>query len=167
MVRVFFACVLSLVTAFAFASEKVEYISDAISQKNGSYLKLRGGSSWVLSRLSLALPTNNVVLVFRVVTGKGGSKQVLPVFYCNGEEIIAKHVGGAFVKETGLLVTVVKKAGDGSKLKLDDGSTLSIPQYDRYDTGWWLPPYQAILTGNRMYMLNLEKGKRVWVDGVQ
>ena len=54
--------------------------------------------------------------------------------------------------------------GEGSVLKLADGSTLSVPEYDQYDTGWWLPPYKALLTSNGMYLWNLKEGKNVWVN---
>ena len=151
----------------AFAAEKVEFIADSIAQKDGEYIKLLGGSSWLLSRSSLALVTQDVIVVFRSIVGKDKEAYEVPIFYFDGEEIIAKHIDGAFVKESGFLVQVVQQFGEGAKLKLNDGTILSIPEYDRYDTGWWLPPYQALITGNGLYMWNLKKGKRVWVDGIK
>jgi hypothetical protein len=54
--------------------------------------------------------------------------------------------------------------GDGAILKTDDGSLWSIPKYDRYDTGYWLPPYPVLIFGNEQYMINLKKGKKVWIE---
>jgi hypothetical protein len=154
-------------SGLAVAAEKVEYFTDSISQKDGEYIKLLGGSSWVLSSPSLALATDDVVIIFRTVVGKDKKQYEVPVFYHDGEEIVAQHVKGNYVKESGFFVTVIQQYGEGAKLKLDDGSILSIPEYDRYDTGWWLPPYPALITANSLYLWNLNKGKRVWVDGVQ
>lgn len=167
MIRCFIGLTLLLFQISAFAAEKVEYIADSIVQKDGEYVKLLGGSSWLLSRTSPALAAEDVILVFRSIIGKDNRKYKVPVFYYDGEEVIAKHIDGDFVKESGFLVTVVQQLGEGARLKLDDGTILSIPEYDRYDTGWWLPPYQAIITGNSLYMWNLKEGKRVWVEGIQ
>lgn len=167
MIRSFILIATLLFHVTAFAAGKVEYIADSIAQKDGEYIKLLGGSSWLLNSSSLALVTQDVIVVFRSIVGKDKKTYEVPVFYFDGEEIIAKHIDGAFVKESGYLAQVVKQFGKGARLMLDDGTILSIPEYDRYDTGWWLPPYPALVTGNGLYMWNLKKGKRVWVDGIQ
>jgi hypothetical protein len=149
------------------AAEKVSYFTDSIFQKDGEYIKLLGGSSWSLGSTTFALVTDDVIIVFRNIVGKDKKYNDVPIFYHDGEEIVAIHIKGEFSKEPGLLATVVQQYGEGAKLKLDNGSVLSIPEYDRYDTGWWLPPYPALITSNNMYMWNLKKGKRVWVNGVQ
>jgi len=156
-----------LVHTNAFAVEKVEYITDSIAQKDGEYIKLLSGSSWLLSSPSLALVADNAVILFRTFEAKGKKPYDLPIFYHGGLEIPIKHIDGAIVKESGFLVTVVNKFNDGANLELDDGTILSIPQYDRFDTGWWLPPYPAFITADGMYMWNLKEGKKVWVDGIQ
>ncbi|HBP0677562.1 TPA: hypothetical protein L5Q58_006307 [Pseudomonas aeruginosa] len=167
MIRSLSVIAILLFQVSAFAAEKVEYIADSIAQKDGKYIKLLGGSSWLLNSSSLALVTQDVIVVFRSIVGKDKKTYEVPVFYLDSEEIIAKHIDGALVKESGFLAQVVQQFGEGARLKLDDGTILSIPEYDRYDTGWWLPPYQALVTGNGLYMWNLEKGKRVWVEGIQ
>lgn len=143
--------------------QRVEYLSDSIAQKQGKYIRLLGGSEWVLSSSTLALVTDDIIIVFREVGLKDRTRAKVAVAYVDGDEHVAKHVGGKYVSQTGYLTTVVEGLGDGAILKLADGSLLSIPQYDRYHTGWWLPPYKALLTANKMYLWNLEKGKRVWV----
>lgn len=144
--------------------QKVEYLSDSIAEKEGKYIRLLGGSSWLLSSPTLALVTDDVLIVFQEVELKDKKKVQIAVAYIEGDEVVAKHVDGQYVTQTGYLTTVVEALGDGAVLKLADGTLLSIPQYDRYDTGWWLPPYKALLTGNKMYLWNLKKGKRVWVN---
>ena len=144
--------------------QKVEYLSDSISQKDGKVIKLLGGSRWGLSSATLALVTDDIIIVFQEFVLKSKKKIKVATAYVDGDEIIATHAGGRYATSTGFLTTVTESLGDGAVLRLADGSLLSIPQYDRYDTGWWLPPYKALLTGNRMYLWNLNKGKRVWVE---
>ena len=57
------------------------------------------------------------------------------------------------------LGTVVQEEGDGAVLRLRDGTVLVIPEYDCFDTGWWLPPYKVLLTTSRLYMYNLRGGQ--------
>lgn len=144
--------------------QKVEYLSDSIAEKEGKYIRLLGGSQWVLSSSTLALVTDDIIIVFQEIELKDKTRAKLAVAYVDGDEIVAKHVGGQYVSQTGYLTTVIEALGDGAVLKLADGSLLSIPEYDQYHTGWLLPPYKALLTGNKMYLWNLKKGKRVWVN---
>jgi hypothetical protein len=167
MRRVLLFVVLTFMAGITRANEVVEYFTDSIVQKEGEYIKLLGGSSWVLTSPSLAMAIDDVVIVFKNIPTSNNKKLKVPIFYHDGEQIVAEHIKGSYVKESGVLVTVVNQYGEGAKLKLDDGSILSISEYDRYDTGWWLPPYPALITANGLYMWNLTKGKRVWVVGVQ
>ena len=156
--------IFSLLLSFSLHSaEKIEYFIDSVAKKDGEYVKLLGGSEWVLSHSSLALIADDVIIIFKEIVGKDKKQYLVPIFYHDGEEIIVRHVKGSFIKKSGRLVTVIQQYGEGAKLKLNDGSILSIPDYDRYDTGWWLPPYPALITSNGLYMWNLKKGKRVWV----
>ena len=144
--------------------QKVEYLSDSIAKKEGKYIRLLGASSWVLSAPSLALVTDDVMIVFQELKLKNRKRVKVAIAYINGDEILVKHVRGRYIASTGYLTAVVKVLGDGALLKLADGSILSVPQYDQYDTGWWLPPYKALLSASKMYLWNLKKGKRVWVE---
>ena len=159
--------IFSLITSVTFASasmQKVEYLSDSITEKNGKVIGLLGGSTWELALPTLALPTDDIIIVFEEVVLKNNKKVTLPIAYLDGLENVASHIAGRYITTSGFLTTVTESLEDGAVLKLADGSTLSIPQYDRFDTGWWIPPYKVLLTGNRMYMWNLRKGKRVWID---
>jgi hypothetical protein len=164
-----FVCtlLLTLIVCEALAAqvmERVEYISDSISRKEGKYIRLLGGSEWVLSSSTLALVADDVIIVFQEIEMQDKRKLKVAIAYLDGDEIVARHVGGQYVSDTGYLTRVVEVLGEGAVLKLADGSMLSIPEYDQYYTGWWLPPYNALLTGNRIYLWNLKKGKRVQVN---
>jgi len=159
-----YSILFSGLSASVSAGQKLEYIADSIAEKDGEYIRLLGGSSWSLSYSSLALVTDDVLIVFHRVTTKENEVSVVPVVYVAGEEIPARHLGGVYSTETGYLTTVVEALSDGAFLRLDDGTLLSIPEYDQYDTGWWLPPYKALVTGNGLYLWNLKEGKKVWVD---
>jgi hypothetical protein len=143
--------------------ERVEYFADSIIEKEDSYMRLLGGSSWVLSAPSLALVTDDAIIVFRTMELGDRTRVRVAVAYLDGEEIVVRHVGGGYATRTGYLTRVVKAHGDGAVLELADGALLSVAEYDRFDTGWWLPRYKALLTGNKLYLYNLKKGKRVWV----
>ncbi len=143
--------------------QKVEYFADSIAQKEGAYIRLLGGSSWILSTQSLALVTDDVIIVFRDLELPDRTRAKVAVAYIDGDEVLVRHAGGIYSVSSGYLTTVVEALGKGAVLKLADGTMLSVPKYDQYDTGWWLPPYRALLTGNRLYLYNLKKGKKVWV----
>ena len=143
--------------------ETVEYFADSIIEKGDQYIRLLGGSSWVLSTFSTALVMDDVIIVFRDVNYEG-RKLRMAVAYLDGDEISVRHVRGPYTKSTGYLTIVVEALGKGAILRLADGSLLSVPDYDRFDTGWWLPPYSALITSNRLYLYNLKEGKRVWIS---
>jgi hypothetical protein len=156
---------LLIFTTVCGAAEQVEFLSDAIIQKNGNIIRLLGGSSWELTSLSFAIITDDIIIVFRNVPEREG--QQIPIFYHDGMQIIARHIAGSYSKTSGLLANVIDKNGDGAVLELDDGRMLTIPDYDQFDTGWWLPPYPVIVTSDGLYMWNLDEGKRVWVNGIR
>ena len=162
------ALVLTIFTATVASPrmQEVEYISDSIAETDGSYVRLLGGSIWHLSLPAYALYGDDIFIVFQDSDLYGNQGLMTAVVYINGDEIIAKNVSGYYLTQTGYLTTVVKEHGGGAVLELDDGTLLTVPQYDRYDTGWWLPPYKVLLTGNKEYLWNLEKGKRIWVNAI-
>ena len=132
-------CVVIALLLFQFsvlAAEKVDYIVNSIAQKDGNYIKLHGGSSWLLDQISSTLITQDVIVVFRPVFERGKKTHEVPVFYFDGQEVTAKHIDGTLFRESGFFSNVVQKFSEGARLRLDDGTILSIPQYDRYDTGW-------------------------------
>jgi hypothetical protein len=147
------------------SAEQVEYFSDSIMQKDGNTIRLLGGSSWELSSMTFAMITDDISIIFRTIP-ETNNRQI-PILVHGGMEITARHVEGAYAKSSGFLAYVIDERDDGAILELDDGTILTIPDYDQFDTGWWLPPYQVIVTSNGLYMWNLKEGKRVWVDEVK
>jgi hypothetical protein len=147
--------------------ERVKFFTDSVWEKSGTYMRLVGGSSWLLVEPSLALPTDDVIIVFRMVLLRGGTQVMVTTAYFDGEETTVRHVGGKVVVAPGYLTRVIRVHGDGAVLELANGMLLSVPEYDRYHTGWWLPPYKALLTGNMLYLYNLKNLKRVWVTPIR
>jgi len=142
--------------------ERVDYFIDSISASSGENVRLLGGSSWSITRSSATVAVD-VLIVIREVTYEG-HKLKMATAYIEGDEFQARYLEGAYTTSNGYLTTVVEALNKGAVLKLADGSLLSVPEYDQYDTGWWLPPYRALLTASRTYLYNLKKGKRVWVS---
>jgi len=138
------------------ALTKTTYVHGSISEKSGRVIHLLGGSIWLLSRDSFVFPFTDVLIVMT------GNQQ--GIFFHGGDEIAAKLIDGNPIRESGYYGTVIEQLGEGAILKLDDGSLWSIPSYDRYDTGWWLPPYKIIVSGNLLFMFNLDKGKKIWAS---
>lgn len=140
------------------ASGAIQFASTSISEVNGEIIKMIGGSTWRLNRNYLGLSLSDVIIVMS--DSKNG------VIYSQDNSYGARLLSGSVSTSTGQIRTVMEKIGEGSILKLDDGTLLEFSSYDKYDSGWWLPPYRVILDSSRMNMWNLEKGKKVWVQRV-
>lgn len=138
---------------------RVQYVADTIMEIDETSIELLGGSRWELLGLSLALPLEDIWIV--LTSEKAG------IAFIDGSEIPVVHRSGLYAAATGLYGRVVGVTNDGALLTLDDGSLWSVPEYDRFDTGWWLPPYPALITSNGLYLINLKKGKKVWVSQVR
>jgi hypothetical protein len=144
-----------------FSLQKVEYFVDSIRSSDGKCIRLFGGSSWLLSSRTLALITDDVIFIFT------GAERKNPLVFIDGDEVIAKHIDGYYSTQAGYLSKVVDAMGDGALLQLLDGTFLSIPSYDQYDTGYWLPPYKVLITSDKMYLWNLKKIKRIWINPIK
>ena len=162
-----------LLTSSIYANEKVSFFQDSVFELDGRVLKFLSGSVWLLDHEILALPFNNGIVVFEghnpMVIEKDFNKKVkyLPkkgILFYEGNEVGVTLVQGVFILNNGILTTVDKALGNGAILQTRDGSMWSIPSYDQYDTGYWLPPYKVIIHSNELYMTNLKKGKKIWVS---
>lgn len=139
-------------------SGSIQFAATSISDVNGEVVKMSGGSTWRLNRSYFGLPLNDVIIVM--------SDQRNGVIYNEDGSYGARLLSGSVPTTSGQIRTVVEKMGEGTILKLDDGTLLEFSSYDKYDTGWWLPPYRVILETSRMNMWNIEKVKKVWVQRV-
>jgi hypothetical protein len=151
--------------ALARQLQRVDYLAESILDVDDDVIRLEGGSAWLLMGPSLVLPLEDVIIVIRTVPVSGRAVQ-LATAYIDGDEIPVRHLRGSVFTSAGYLSRVVEEIGDGAVLRLADGSLLSVPDYDRFNTGWWLPPYPVLLTGNRAYLYNLRNAKRVWVSPI-
>jgi hypothetical protein len=143
--------------------ESVEYVTDSMGRSDGQILRLLlGGSSWEATSRG-ARATGQVIIVIRE-GAKDEHNLPIATAYIGGEEFEVRHRQGAYSTSKGYLSTVIDAEDEGAVLKLADGSLWSVPEYDRYDTDWWTPPYRVLITANRMYLYNLKKGKRIWVS---
>jgi hypothetical protein len=142
----------------------VQFINSTISDENSNYIELRSGSRWELLTSRYVMTNQDVIIVLD--SKSANDPRIEGTAYIEGTKIRVRRLSGDDVFESGVLTRVQESRLEGAILKLSDGTLLEIPEYDRYDTGWWLPPYDALLTKGGMYLWNLEKGKRVWVDRV-
>ena len=88
------------------------------------------------------------------------------ILYANDSSYRARLLKGQVLTSSGSTASVIEKKGDGAILKLSNGMLLEFDSYDRYDTGWWLPPYPVLLDESKMNMWNLNKGKKVWIKSI-
>ena len=159
-----------------YAVQDVSYFEGTISDLDGKYLKFLSGSSWLLEHKSYAIPFSKGVIVFKghdaTVDEKDIEKRIINLpnqgmLFYKGEEIAVTLLDGIFIRKNGTMTTVEKEMGNGAILQTEDGTLWSVPSYDQYDTGYWLPPYKVLIDSNELYMTNLEKGKKIWITKVK
>ena len=147
------------------AMENVSYFPDSIAEKGRTTsIRLNGGSSWLLAQRIAgdSLPTD-VMVVMRDVMVEG--KRVRAAWmYVGGEEIPAQHVEGVYPTNAAFLTRVVAAEDQGTKLRLEDGTELLVPGYNRFILSRWTPPYKVLLTNNRLSLFNLKDGRRAAVQ---
>jgi len=135
----------------------VTYLRDETTDVRGSTVKLLGGSTWRTTGLSLLLPITAVIIV------RSDSSDI-GLLYADGVDEVVTRVSGSVAWDVGTLTSVVRQFDKGAVLQTADGRLWNVPSYDRYDSGWWLPPYPALITSSELYLFNLKKGKRIWVS---
>lgn len=140
---------------------EVAYLDASVSQADGEILTLLDGSNWQKSGYSHVLPASDILIILLDEKGNG-------VAFSDGNQFQVKHISGQPVGlKEGWLSKVVKSMGDGSVLKMVDGSMWEIPEYDQFDTGFWLPPYHVIITSDRSHLINVKKSKKIWARQVE
>ena len=151
-------------SAAAQVMDKVDYFPDSIAEKDEHIVRLSGGSSWLLAHPSKAAQiATDVMIVMRDVVVEGKPIRAAWV-YVGGEEIPAKHLEGVYPTSRAFLTRVVAAEDRGTKLRLADGTELLLPGYNSYISNRWIPPYKALLGGNRDFLYNLREGRRVGVQ---
>ena len=151
------------VSASAQPMENVSYFPDSIAEKDDHVVRLNGGSSWLLAQRITAVAPADVMIVMRDVMVEG--KRVRAAWlYVGGDEVPAQHVEGVFPANAAFLTRVVASEDQGTKLRLEDGTELFVPGYNRFILSRWTPPYKVLLTNNRLSLYNLKDGRRASVQ---
>ena len=135
----------------------VTFLRDETTNVRRDTIRLLGGSVWRTSGTTLLLPVSTVIIV-RSDSSRFG------ILYADGIQEVVTHVSGAVAWEGGTLTTVVRRLAEGAVLQTADGRLWDVPSYDRYDSGWWLPTFPALITSSELYLFNLKKVKRIWVS---
>jgi len=138
----------------------IAYVQSSVLSTDGDMFKLLDGSRWIKIGYSMILPASDVTIILTNEEGDG-------IAFVDGVKIEVELISGTPTLNTGFLGQVVREHGDGAILKLSDGSLWEIPQYDQYDTGYWLPPYWVIVSSDELYLINVEKGKKVWASRIR
>jgi len=139
---------------------KVSYVHSSVLSSSSDVIKLLDGSRWLSSSATFALPASDIIIVILDEEGNG-------IAYSSGFEFAVSHLSGTPITANGTLSTVERALGRGAVLELRDGSLWEVPDYDQYDTSYWLPPYRVIITSNELYMINLKKAKKIWVTRIK
>ncbi len=164
---------LTSISVCAAQLKKVSFASDMVTEIDGKVIKFLTGSTWIMEREIVALPLSEGFLICdgpapifdkEKIDEYVNALPTVGVLIYSGNTVNVKRVDGTFFLQNGFLGNVIEKMGDGAILKTNDGSLWSIPQYDRYDTGYWLPPYPVLIFANEQYLINLKKGKKVWIE---
>jgi hypothetical protein len=140
------------------ATEQVNYFTGSISNADGKKVDIFGQGTWQFASEYFGLHFEDVI-------GIMNSDRTASI-YINGYVHYATLIDGDVIKSTGEIRNVVQIISEGSVLKLDDGTLLEFSSYDKFDTGWWLPPYRVIVDYSSMDMWNISEGKKVWIQSI-
>ena len=148
------------------AAEFVNYCEDSIYSSEGETVQLLGGSRWETVGYNFFLIAQDV-LVLQGTTQVDGRNYQYAELLSDGNRMIATQLSGTCNFLVGTKLVVVREINDGRSLITDDGTVLNFDSYDSFDTGFWLPPYEVLITSNELYMWNLNEGKRVWLQSIE
>ena len=148
------------------AAEFVNYCEDSIYNSEGETVQLLGGSRWETVGYNFFLIAQDV-LVLQGTTQVDGRNYQYGELLSDGNRMIATQLSGTCNFLVGTKHVVVREINDGRSLITDDGTVLNFDSYDSFDTGFWLPPYEVLITSNELYMWNLNEGKRVWLQSIE
>ena len=163
--KILFSVLFILILSQKIVSQKtiyrrISYISGTIYEVSDNVIKLLDGSIWVTEYSSSSLPLTDIIIIY-------DGKNIFGTAFIDGDEISIKHLSGNVVLSSGYYTYVTKKYGEGAILVTEDGSYWEIPEYDRYYSGYWLPPYKVLITSNELYMYNLKENKKIWISRVE
>lgn len=139
----------------------VLFLEGSAYSKDGDQVRLLNGSVWrVENPYLLIVPTDVIIIRWR------DRRDPCGVMVSRHFQGATCRVSGSAPERRGYLTSVVRAIGGGAVLETADGSLWEVPEYDQYDTGYWLPPYEVIVTSDELYMYNIKESKKVWVTRV-
>jgi len=138
----------------------VKYIQDTIVEINENTFSTLNGSKWTHLYSGYLLTMSDVLIILTDNDGNGNA-------YVDNSQFPVKNIGKYLTHKNGALNVVLESMGDGAVLEMADGSLWEIDSYDQYDTGYWLPPYEVILTNDEMYMINIKENKKIWISKIR
>jgi hypothetical protein len=158
----------TLLLGFAGSSygQTVEYCEDSILESEDNAIRLLGGSKWEVASYGYFMILQDVIIIHDSIKSDGGASSNSEII-SGGSRSIVTPVSGSCASQTGEKARVVREINDGATLFLDSGELLNFDSFDSFDTGFWLPPYEVLITSGGLYMWNLDKGKRVWIKSIE
>ena len=156
---------LSSVPIVSFSAEIISYCEGTILENEEDVITLMGGSKWKTNGYFFSLILEDVIII-QSSTVLDGKLYNFHEMYSDGKREIVTKISGECSNSIGRKATVMRELNDGKTLLLDDGSALNFDSFDSFDTGFWLTPYEVLITGDELYMWNLNNGKRVWIQSV-
>ena len=160
------ALVLSLFSTVTLAAEELRavlYLSDTVAGLDAKYLRLQGGSEWMLSFTSMAIAGAPIIIVIETDEHDGGRPSREATAYLAGDALPVRHISGKYVPKEGFLTDVAETNADGAVLRLGDGTLMAVQEDDRKTAGNWRTPYPALLSADKANLWNLKRGKRIAV----
>ena len=148
------------IASMGLSAGAVSFFESGVQEIEDDLLKLRNGSAWQVSGYLSSISRFKDAIVVLRARGKAA-------IFLDGSSRNASLLFGSYVPQSGTLDTVIKEVGDGAVLILESGGMLEVDSYDTYDTRFWLPPYQVIISDNGMYMWNLDEGEKVGINVVR
>ena len=137
---------------------KVDYVNGTVMLTNGNLFELSDGSVWSTTNIAPVRSSAKIVIILNNQLRKGAA-------FIHGKEIYVEHVSGNFTYYSGYYTKVVEEAQKGAVLYTEDGSNWIVPDYERLKSSKWQPPYNVIITSDELFMLNLDKNKRIIISG--
>lgn len=160
----FVAMFVTCVPLVGFSAETISYCEGTILENGDDVVTLMDGSKWKTNGNFFSYFGD--VIIIQSSTELNGKLYNFNEIYSEGNRDMITKISGECLNSIGRKATVMRELNDGKTLLLDDGSALNFDSFDSFDTGFWLPPYDVLITGNELYMWNLNNGKRVWIQSV-
>ena len=160
------ALALSLFSTVALAADElrtVQYLSDTVTGLDAKYLRLQGGSEWMLSFTSMAIAGSPIIIVIETEERDGGRPSRVATAYLAGDALPVRYISGRYVPKEGFLTDVEEANADGAVLRLADGTSMAVQENDRKTAGNWRTPYPALLSADKGKLWNLKRGKGIAV----